>query len=132
MGAIAGIITGETIPVQSMFYYVVSVIVIFLLTVMAFGGIRRIVSVSNKMVPVMAMIYVLTIVTLIAANTDSIPYFFHAVFVGAFSPEAVEALARTDARLITLIDLDQVAESNTNRQIQHSVRCLISSSSKKL
>lgn len=89
MGAIAGIITGETIPVQSMFYYVVSAIVIFLVTVMAFGGIRRIVSVSNKMVPVMAMIYVLTIVTLIAANTDSIPYFFHAVFVGAFSPEAV-------------------------------------------
>ena len=43
---------------------------------------------------------------------------FCVVGVGGVGSWAVEALARTDARLITLIDLDQVAESNTNRQIQ--------------
>lgn len=89
MGAMAEIIIGESIPVQSLFYYVVSVLVIFLVSLMAFGGIRRIVKVSNKMVPVMAMIYVLTVAVLIVANGDSIPYFFRSVFVGAFSPEAV-------------------------------------------
>ena len=43
---------------------------------------------------------------------------FCVVGAGGVGSWAVEALARTDARLITLIDLDQVAESNTNRQIQ--------------
>ena len=43
---------------------------------------------------------------------------FCVVGVGGVGSWAVGALARTDARLITLIDLDQVAESNTNRQIQ--------------
>lgn len=40
------------------------------------------------------------------------------VGVGGVGSWAVEALARTDVRRITLIDLDNVSESNTNRQIQ--------------
>lgn len=40
------------------------------------------------------------------------------VGVGGVGSWAVEALARTDVRHLTLIDLDNVAESNTNRQIQ--------------
>ncbi len=40
------------------------------------------------------------------------------VGVGGVGSWAVEALARTDVRNLTLIDLDNVAESNTNRQIQ--------------
>lgn len=89
VGAMAGILTGETIPVQSIFYYAVSVIVVLLAAVMAFGGIRRIANASNRMVPVMAVIYILTVVILIVINLDNVPYFFRAVFAGAFSPEAV-------------------------------------------
>lgn len=40
------------------------------------------------------------------------------VGVGGVGSWAAEAMARTDVRRITLIDLDNVAESNTNRQIQ--------------
>lgn len=40
------------------------------------------------------------------------------VGVGGVGSWAVEALARTDVRNLTMIDLDNVAESNTNRQIQ--------------
>ena len=40
------------------------------------------------------------------------------VGVGGVGSWAVEALARTDVRRLTLVDLDNVAESNTNRQIQ--------------
>ena len=40
------------------------------------------------------------------------------VGVGGVGSWAVEALARTDVRRLSLIDLDNVAESNTNRQIQ--------------
>mgnify|MGYP002404344574 CR=1 FL=1 len=53
------ILSGKVIPVQSEFYYIVSVIVIVLVTIMAFGGIKRIAAVSNKMVPLMAVIYVI-------------------------------------------------------------------------
>ena len=89
VGAMGSILSGSTIPVQSVFYYVVSLVVIVLVTVMAFGGIRRIAAVSNKLVPVMAVIYVLTVVSLILINLDNVPYFFSAVFKGAFTPEAV-------------------------------------------
>lgn len=43
---------------------------------------------------------------------------FCVVGVGGVGSWAVEALARSQARGLTLIDLDMVAESNTNRQIQ--------------
>ena len=43
---------------------------------------------------------------------------FCVVGVGGVGSWAVEALARTGAEKLTLIDLDNVAESNTNRQIQ--------------
>lgn len=89
VGAMGEILTGGTIPVQSEFYYTVSLIVIALATVMAFGGIKRIAAVSNRMVPLMAAIYIGTVVLLIFSNLDNVPYFFHAVFSGAFSPEAV-------------------------------------------
>ena len=89
VGAMGEILTGGTIPIQSEFYYAVSLIVIALATVMAFGGIKRIAAVSNRMVPLMAVIYIGTVVLLIFSNLDNVPYFFHAVFSGAFSPEAV-------------------------------------------
>ena len=43
---------------------------------------------------------------------------FCVVGVGGVGSWAVEALARTGVESLTLIDLDNVAESNTNRQIQ--------------
>jgi AGCS family alanine or glycine:cation symporter len=89
LGAMAGLVTGDTIPVQSTFYYVVSVLVVGLAAVIAFGGIKRVVRASDAMVPVMAIVYVLTVLALIVTNLDSIPYFFKAVFEGAFNPQAV-------------------------------------------
>lgn len=89
IGAIAGLVENVKIPVQSTFYYVASVIVILLVTFMAFGGIKRISRWADILVPVMAVIYVLTAVLLIVTNLDSVPYFFRSVFEGAFTPEAV-------------------------------------------
>ena len=40
------------------------------------------------MVPVMAVLYVITVLVLIVLNFKLIPYFFQAVFSGAFKPEA--------------------------------------------
>lgn len=83
------IATGSKIATNSAFTYVVATIVIATTAVIAFGGIKKVVAVTNKLVPVMAVVYVTTIIVLILINANSIPYFFNAVFSGAFKPEAV-------------------------------------------
>ena len=55
----------------------------------AFGGIKKVTKVTDKVVPVMAVVYIVLVFLLILLNLDEIPYFFGAVFGGAFSPEAV-------------------------------------------
>ena len=55
----------------------------------AFGGIKKVSKWTDKMVPVMAVVYVLTVIVLIGLNVTRIPFFFSAVFKGAFAPEAV-------------------------------------------
>lgn len=89
VGAMGEILTGAQIPTQSSFYYITAAAVVFIAALMAFGGIRRVSHASNAMVPFMAVVYVVTALVLIFSNTDSLPYFFHAVFYGAFHPEAI-------------------------------------------
>ena len=88
VGRMAEIVTGTSIESDSIFYYIVGAIIIFTTALIAFGGIRKVTKWTDKMVPVMAVLYVLTVLVLIILNVKSIPYFFHAVFTGAFKPEA--------------------------------------------
>ncbi|WP_303856195.1 alanine:cation symporter family protein [Allisonella histaminiformans] len=89
IGAMAEVATGTSIPVQSSFYYVVSILVVGLAALIAFGGIKRVTRATDAMVPVMAVVYVGTVLFLIVTNLHRVPYFFEAVFAGAFKPEAV-------------------------------------------
>ena len=88
VGRMAEIVTGTSIESDSIFYYIVGAIIIFTTALIAFGGIRKVTKWTDKMVPVMAVLYVLTVLVLIILNVRSIPYFFQAVFTGAFKPEA--------------------------------------------
>ena len=45
--------------------------------------------VTDLLVPIMAVIYVLTVIVLVLVNLTRIPWFFAAVFSGAFQPEAI-------------------------------------------
>ena len=89
IGTMAGIVTGETIATDSMFYYVVGAIVVILTAVIAFGGIKKVTKLTDKMVPVMAVLYIVVVLVLVILNIDQIPYFFKSVFSGAFKPEAI-------------------------------------------
>lgn len=89
IGEIAGIVTGTTIAVDGAFSYAVAVIVVILTAVLVFGGIKMVTKLTNKMVPVMAVVYIVTVLILIILNLNQIPYFLKAVFGGAFTPEAV-------------------------------------------
>ncbi len=89
VGQMAEIVTGKTISTTSAFYYIVAFIIIILTAFVVFSGIKKLTRVTDKMVPVMAVVYVLTVLLLIFLNLDQVPYFFGAVFKGAFTPEAV-------------------------------------------
>lgn len=89
IGRMAEIATGSSIATDSLFYYIVGAVIIVLTAFVAFGGIRKVTKWTDKMVPVMAVLYVLTVLVLILLNLGSVPYFFKAVFGGAFTPEAV-------------------------------------------
>ncbi len=89
IGRIAEVATGSTIETNSMFYYIVGAIVVVLTAVVAFGGIKKVSKWTDKMVPVMAVVYVVTVVVLVILNFTRIPFFFASVLGGAFNPEAV-------------------------------------------
>lgn len=89
IGTMAEIVTGTTLSTTSIFYYIVAALVVLFTGIMVFKGIRQVTRVTDKMVPVMAVIYVVTVLLLILLNLGRIPYFFGAVFGGAFTSEAV-------------------------------------------
>jgi AGCS family alanine or glycine:cation symporter len=53
------------------------------------GGLQRIASVSEKIVPVMTLFYIGASVIVLAMNFMTIPDVFTSIFKGAFSPEAI-------------------------------------------
>lgn len=88
-GQMAEIVSGRTLPVTSAFYYVIAVVLVIGAGVIAFGGIKKVTKVTDKLVPIMAVVYCGTVLILILVNIKTIPFFFAAVFAGAFRPEAV-------------------------------------------
>lgn len=89
IGRMAEIITGSTIATDSVFYYAVGTLTVVITAVIAFGGIKKVSKWTDRMVPIMASLYVVTVLVLIALNLGSVPYFFRAVFTGAFQPDAI-------------------------------------------
>ena len=60
-------------------------VLILIAALISFGGIKKVTKVTDLLVPVMAVIYVLTVVVLAVCNFTRIPWFFQAVFGQAFS-----------------------------------------------
>jgi len=89
VGRIAETVTGNSIASNSLFYYVVGAVVIIATAFVAFGGIKKVTKWTDKIVPVMAVVYVVTVLVLILINITKVPFFFTAVFKGAFLPEAM-------------------------------------------
>lgn len=88
-GKIFDIVTGAQVGRQSMVYYVLSVVVIVAIAVITFGGIKRVTSITDKMVPIMAIMYGVIIIFIMAINITAFPQFISVVFKGAFKPESL-------------------------------------------
>ncbi|WP_350293909.1 alanine/glycine:cation symporter family protein [uncultured Croceitalea sp.] len=67
---------------------VIGVILAILVGIVIIGGIKKIASVTEKIVPFMAIIYVIASLIIIFANIKYIGDAFGMIFSGAFSPEA--------------------------------------------
>lgn len=89
VGAIASKISGVNIPTNSSLYWISFAVLIVITAVISFGGIKKVTKVTDRIVPVMAVIYVLTVIALTVGNIDRIPLFFSSVFTQAFAPDAV-------------------------------------------
>ena len=76
---------GQTIPVSSI---VIGAIVAFIVALTLFGGVKRIGSVTERMVPFMAAVYIVCALCVVFTNLGSLGKIFVMIFKGAFSAEA--------------------------------------------
>ena len=67
----------------------IGIIVTILVGMVLLGGIKRIGSVTEKLVPFMALIYVILALGVVALNINRVPEVFGSIIYGAFNPRAV-------------------------------------------
>lgn len=85
-GALTLALFGQTFPVSSL---VVGIVVALIIALVLFGGIKRIGSVTEKLVPFMAAVYIVCALAVVLANLPSLGKVFGMIFRGAFTPQAV-------------------------------------------
>lgn len=68
---------------------VIGIVLAVLIALILLGGIKRIGQVTEKLVPFMAVIYVLLAAGVILLNLKNIPHVFVSIFEGAFTPASV-------------------------------------------
>lgn len=69
--------------------YLTGIIIAVLAGMVIVGGIKRIGQVASKIVPFMALIYILGSLFIIISNLPQIPELFRMIFVGAFKPSSI-------------------------------------------
>lgn len=79
---------GETIPFFATHSWVYGLVMVVLVGVVIIGGIRRIASVTDKLVPLMASVYVAMALFILLASFDRIPWAFGVIIEGALNPSA--------------------------------------------
>ena len=67
---------------------VIGIIIAALVGLILVGGVKRIGNVSAKLVPMMALIYILLAIGLIGMKIQAVPAVFASIFQGAFNPQA--------------------------------------------
>ena len=84
-GAVTITMFGQVVPVSSI---AVGAVVAVIVALTLFGGIKRIGSVTEKLVPFMAVIYIICALCVIGTNLGSVGKIFGMIFKGAFNAEA--------------------------------------------
>ncbi|MBQ0064282.1 MAG: alanine:cation symporter family protein [Firmicutes bacterium] len=70
--------------------YITGIILVALLLVVVVGGIKRIAAVTEKLVPFMAVIYIVGAVIIVGMHASMIPAAFASIFKGAFGAASIK------------------------------------------
>ncbi|MGN1030816.1 MAG: alanine/glycine:cation symporter family protein [Butyricicoccaceae bacterium] len=68
---------------------VIGILITILVGLVLLGGIKRIGSVTEKLVPFMAILYIILAIGVIAIHVEQVPQVLHDIVYGAFHPRAV-------------------------------------------
>lgn len=68
---------------------IVGIIIAIVVALVLLGGVKRLAKVTEKLVPFMAILYVVLGVGVILLNIENVPTVFASIFQGAFNPRAV-------------------------------------------
>ena len=68
---------------------IIGIFICIIVALILIGGVKRIGKVSEKLVPIMALLYIVLSVGLIVLKFDRIPAVFASIFQGAFNPSAI-------------------------------------------
>ena len=79
----------ETVPFLADMPWAYGLLMAVLVGIVIVGGVKRIASVADKIVPAMVMVYVSAAIFVILSNAADIPAAFSSIFTQAFSPDAV-------------------------------------------
>ena len=80
---------GRAFHISESFYWIVGLVIAALAAVVFIGGIDRLASVTEKMVPIMACLYLLGGLVVLCARIAYIPETFWLIFKYAFTPKAL-------------------------------------------
>lgn len=80
------IISSDVLPASNL---ILGIVLTVLVGLVLLGGIKRIGSVTEKLVPFMALFYILLALGVVFLNVENVPAVFASIFRGAFQPSAV-------------------------------------------
>ena len=80
--------TGNATQVSTL-NLIIGIVITILVGLILLGGIKRIGSVTEKLVPFMALFYILLALGVVLINFRNIPHVFYSIIYGAFRPRAV-------------------------------------------
>lgn len=81
-----GIVSGDSLGGLNL---AIGVAIAILVAVVLVGGVKRIGSVAEKLVPLMAVLYIILGLGVIGLNLEKVPGVFSDIFTGAFSPAGI-------------------------------------------
>jgi alanine or glycine:cation symporter, AGCS family len=80
------LVTKEQMTISSL---VIGIVIMILVGSVLLGGIKRIGSVAEKLVPFMAILYIVLALGVVALNIQNVPKVLYAIVYGAFNPAAI-------------------------------------------
>ena len=80
------VITEKAVPMSSL---IIGIVIAILIAMILLGGIKRIGQVTEKLVPFMALLYIILGLGVVLLNIQNVPAVFASIFQGAFQPKAV-------------------------------------------